>query len=175
VIQATLVLAFAYCAIHARPRRSSADRHVSWAAALGAAAVLPLLSVALGTWQPPWARTVAEYSRPCSHDVAGVAGGEDICIHAAWRTRRSMIRVAVIWIAGASVALPTLLRERAARAIRSLARPVMDNRGSVGDVCARFEIAGRSLSLQSPAVHIPMTWGVRRLASSTARRLAVAN
>ncbi len=170
MIQATLILALAYCAVRFLRRRSPAERHVVWAAALGAAALLPLLGVLLGMWQPTWVRTVAgifpAVIRTTPPNLS--AGAADIVIRAGALedAEATVVRfVAIIWIAGASIALLTLLAEalRLARFAR-LARPITDESWHrlAADVSRQLEIRRPVCLLQSPAVHIPMTWGIRR-------------
>jgi TonB family protein len=170
VIQATLMLVFAWGAAKALPRRSSAERHVWWAAALGAAALLPLLSAWLGTWQPAWARTVAgafpAIVRTASPGVSSY--GADIVVRAGSLAdeESSLVRaVAIIWMVGASVAVLVLLAGalRLARLAR-LARPMTDESWHrlTAEVSHQLEIRGPVYLLQHPSVAIPMTWGLWR-------------
>ena len=58
MIAATVLLSVACCLIPRLHRRSAAERHLFWTASLGAAALLPFLSLLLPAWQPEWARGV---------------------------------------------------------------------------------------------------------------------
>ena len=169
MIQATAILALVYCALAARPRRSAAERHALWAAALGAAALLPLLGVVLGAWQPSWARTMAEMFpaivRTTSPSVSPYDA--DVVVHAGTlqEADASWVRVlALLWVVGAGVASIALLIGllRLAR-LAKLARPVTDSSWLrlAADVARRLNIRGPVVLLQSPAVQIPITWGVR--------------
>ena len=170
MIQATLLLAFAWAAAKLMSRRSPAERHLLWAAALGAAALLPPISLLLGLWQPTWTRSVAgifpAIIRTASPDAS--AGGADIVIHASALedAAGTLVRVvAIVWILGSSVALVTLLAGviRLSRFAR-LARPIVD-RGwhrLAADVLRQVDVHRPVCLLQTPAVHMPMTWGIRR-------------
>ena len=54
MIKASIILTAAFCISWLLRKRSAAERHVVWVAALIAAAVLPLLSLLLPAWQPLW-------------------------------------------------------------------------------------------------------------------------
>jgi TonB family protein len=170
VIQATLILACAYLAAKALSRRSSAEHHVLWAAALGAAALLPLLSVLLGAWQPTWARTVAEafptIVRTASPAVSSY--GADIVVHAGSLEGAGspLVRaVAIVWVLGAGLMLAALLVNalRLAR-LAKLARPMTEKpwQRLTTELSQHLEIRRPVCLLQSPAAPIPMTWGLRR-------------
>jgi TonB family protein len=170
VIQATLILVLAYCAAKALPRRSAAERYVLWAAAFGAAALLPILSVWLGAWQPAWARTVAEALPPIVRTTSpGVSSyGADIVVRAGALedAERPFVRVVVsIWMLGASLALLALVAGavRLAR-LAKLARPITRETWHrlTAEVSQHLKIRGPVRLLQSPAVPIPMTWGLWR-------------
>jgi TonB family protein len=170
VIQATLMLVFAWGAAKALARRSSAERHVWWAAALGAAALLPLLSAWLGTWQPAWARTVAgAFPAIVRTTSPGVSSADaDIVVRAGSLEgeESSLVRaVAIIWTMGASLAVLMLLAGalRLARLAR-LAHPMTDESWQrlTAQMSHHLEIPGPVDLLQSPSVPVPMTWGLWR-------------
>jgi TonB family protein len=170
MIQATLLLAFAWAATKLMSRRSPAERHLLWAAALAAAALLPPISLLLGLWQPTWTRSVAGIFPAIIRTAspAASAAGADIVIHASALedAASTVVRVvAIVWILGTGVALVTLL----AGALRlsrfaSLARPITDGRWHrlAADVSRHVGIHRPVSLLQTPAVHMPMTWGIRR-------------
>jgi TonB family protein len=170
MIQATLLLACAWCAATAMSRRSPAERHVLWAAALGAAALLPPMSMLLGLWQPTWTRSVAgifpAIIRTALPDAS--TAGADIVIHAsALEDAASTVfrAAAIVWIVGTSVALVTLF----AGALRlsrfaTLARPITDDgwHRLAADVSRQVDIHRPVCLLQATAAQMPMTWGIRR-------------
>src|SRR5262249_35689747 len=115
VIQATFVLLAACLVARATKQRSSAERHLLWAAALGASAVLPPIGVLLDIWQPAWARTVADLLpalvRPTTASLS--RSGADVVIRAN-ELAGSGVTLArtggLIWIVGSMVAFAALLR-----------------------------------------------------------------
>jgi len=58
MIKATLLLLLTWYLVPRMTRRSAAERHLLWAASLGAACLLPPLDQLLPAWQPEWARRV---------------------------------------------------------------------------------------------------------------------
>ena len=54
MIKATIVLLVAHAVIPPLKRRSAAERHALWTAALAIAALLPLLTWLLPAWEPAW-------------------------------------------------------------------------------------------------------------------------
>ena len=170
MIRATIVLALAHLVIPRLRRRSASERHVCWAITLGAATVLPLLSMALPAWQPAWASRVVE-AWPASLDVLRpwqADGGADVVVRATrveadgWTLRQATTWV---WVSGSLVALVLLARDAARlRRVASAAEPIVDP-----DVIAAFGRAARALRvvrppllLQGDHATMPMTWGVSR-------------
>ena len=60
MIKATIVLLAAYVIIPLLKRRSAAERHAVWTAVLATAALLPLLTGLLPSWEPGWAQRAAD-------------------------------------------------------------------------------------------------------------------
>ena len=60
MIKATIVLLAAHVIIPLLKRRSAAERHAVWTAVLATAALLPLLTWLLPSWEPGWAQRAAE-------------------------------------------------------------------------------------------------------------------
>ena len=59
MIKASALLAFTYCIMFFLRRRPAAERHMLWVIAMCSAALLPLLTLALPSWQPALATKVA--------------------------------------------------------------------------------------------------------------------
>src|SRR6266849_3717362 len=59
MIKASVILAAAFCVTCFLRRRSAAERHLVWIAAIISAALLPILSLLLPVWQPGLAQRVA--------------------------------------------------------------------------------------------------------------------
>src|SRR5256885_8371270 len=112
MIKASVLLAFTYGVMFLLRRRPAAERHLLWVMAIGSAALLPLLTLALPSWQPELAARVAgalpEILRtPRSPDAHGQTSVHALGIEPGV----SMLTEAlpVIWIAGSLVALLVLL------------------------------------------------------------------
>src|SRR5262249_26954057 len=112
MIKASVLLAFTYCTMFFLRRRPAAERHMLWAMAIGAAALLSLLTVGLPSWQPNLVtRMVGVF--PEVLRVADPQGGRgQSAAHALGiESGFSILKIALapIWIAGSFVASFTLL------------------------------------------------------------------
>jgi TonB family protein len=169
MIRATLVLLMAHAIIPRLRRQSAAERHAIWAASLATAAVLPLLVLLMPSWQPEWARRVADVLPAAFDAIQPVAGGYGEFIVRATGVESSAWTVSgaigLLWMLGSTVALLVLGREALKlRRLIASAQLVTDTRP--------LEIAAgvaRSLGLTRPPrllssarVAIPITWGTRR-------------
>lgn len=169
MIKATLVLLVARALVPRLASRSAAERHLLWIAVLGVAASLPVLEAMLPAWQPEWTRGVAAVL-PASMAALGRwsgAGADGIAVRATGLEPASRIAgvVASVWAIGALLALGYLatqflklrrLRLSADRVHDARLRRLFDETGRVLTVRRRPEL------LQTPALAIPITWGVRR-------------
>src|SRR5690349_11508009 len=81
MIKATIVLLAAHAVIPLLKRRSAAQRHALWTAALAIAALLPLLTWLLPSWEPAWAQRAAE-SWPLFESRLNGGNAGDIVIRA---------------------------------------------------------------------------------------------
>ena len=73
VIKATIVLLAAHVMIPLLSRRSAAERHAVWTAVLATAALLPLLTWLLPSWEPGWAQRAAD-SWPAAFENRSAGG-----------------------------------------------------------------------------------------------------
>ena len=171
MIKASLILAIAYALTLLMRRRAAAERHIVWVAAIFSAALLPLLSLVLPSWQPSFAARFAS-SLPTvlsgtdldargSHDTRVVFQAQSI------ETTTGTLERALpfLWLAGTIVCLLFTARAFAKRArIRSR---IVDCRN--GRVLALSTKVGaelrcrRSIRIeQSLDECTPMTWGAFR-------------
>jgi len=166
MIKATLILLVAMCITTLMRRRSAAERHMVWAAALISAALLPAFSGFMPAWQSPWAGSIATAlpAFPAVH--ADHPGGSDgIVVRALgidasptflWRASLT------IWILGSVFAAVVLAREliKLLRLVIN-ARPIRGPRWDeiIGDVSQRLELKNRIRVLQGPGGTMPMTFG----------------
>ena len=166
MIKATIVLLAAHVVIPLLTRRSAAERHALWTAALGIAALLPLLTWLMPSWEPAWAQRAAEVW-PAAFELrpAGDNAG-DIVIRATGIDAAQWTMLSLVpWLWGTgSLLLFVSLATHALRLQRVTA-------SGVGPHTRHTSIARRvaeSLSLAPPhlmcsdRVRIPLAWGLRR-------------
>jgi TonB family protein len=165
MIKATIVLLAAHVIIPLLKRRSAAERHAVWTAVLATAALLPLLTWLLPSWEPGWAQRAAE-SWPVFESRSAGDNAGDIVVRATGVESGDWSIGSVLpwfWIAGSVLACAAFSRQ--ALRLRRLT-------ASGGTAPARHRaIASRvaeSLSLPTPSlicsdrVRIPLAWGIRR-------------
>jgi TonB family protein len=166
MIKATLVLLAAHLLIPALRRRSAAERHALWTASLAIAAVLPVLTWVLPSWEPAWAQRVAE-TWPAAFDsrTSAVSAG-DIVIRATGIESSAWTLAGVlpwVWAAGTVLLLFTLARQamqlkRLAAAGVAVNAPQTDAADRIAD---SLGLATPRLS-RSDRISIPLAWGVTR-------------
>src|SRR5262249_46294905 len=112
MIKASVLLALMYCAMLFLKRRPAAERHILWLVAMASAALLPLLTSVLPSWQPLLVSKVAQ----AVPDVFSVARAQDVPgqtrVHALGiEPAVSFLSVALplVWIAGSFVTLLALV------------------------------------------------------------------
>src|SRR5687767_13883839 len=82
MIKATIVLLAAHAVIPLLGRRSAAERHALWLAVIAIAAVLPLLTWLLPSWEPAWAQRAAETWPAAFENQPAVVNAGDIVVRA---------------------------------------------------------------------------------------------
>jgi hypothetical protein len=165
MIKATIVLLVAHVVIPRLKRRSAAERHALWTAALTIATLLPLLTWLLPSWEPAWAQRAAE-SWPVFESRLDGGNAGDIVIRATGvdaSDRTIAAFVPWLWIAG-SLLLCAMFARQALRLHRLTASGV--------EAPARHSLiatrVAASLSLPAPRLtcsdrlRIPLAWGLRR-------------
>ena len=170
MIKAFVILLLAWGIVPRLHRRSAAERHLLWTIALAAAAVVPLLSLILPSWQPTWAKqAMAGLSSPLgvSSTPIGDVDGRFV-VRAIGIDRQPSLPEDLLWLAwvGGSVALLLLLAVQGARLWRLArsAQPLIDEDWQrAADAVARsMRLTRRAVLLQSSSVAVPVTWGLRR-------------
>ena len=165
MIKATIVLLVAHAVIPLLKRRSAAERHALWTAALTIATLLPLLTWLLPSWEPAWAQRAAE-SWPVFESRLDGGNAGDIVIRATGvdaSDRTIAAFVPWLWSAG-SLLLCAMFVRQAVRLHRLTASGV--------EAPARHSLiatrVAASLSLPAPRLtcsdrlRIPLAWGLRR-------------
>ena len=168
MIKASALLAFTYCVMFFLRRRPAAERHMLWVIAMGSAALMPLLTLALPSWQPALAAKISG-GFPEVFGVTRIpeAHGQT-SIHALGiEPGFSIVSVALpaIWIAGSFVAaLALLLGCVRLRRFGSQARPLSDSTWTdiAAEVSSALVLKRRIHLIQSECRTMPITWGVLR-------------
>lgn len=166
MIKASIVLLAAHALIPLLNRRSAAERHAMWTAVLAMAALLPLLTSVLPSWEPAWARRAAEVWPAAFESRASSGSAGDIVIHATGiETGGGSIARVLPWLwTTVSVLLFVMLAAQAARLrrlITSGVAPPERHRAIASRVAESLSLAAPRL-IYSDRVHIPLAWGVRR-------------
>lgn len=166
MIKATIVLLAAHVVIPRLHRRSAAERHALWTAALAIAAALPVLTWLLPSWEPAWAQRAAD-TWPAAFETSSPAfNAGDIVVRATgidsggW----TVVSIATTLWAGVSVLLLLRLAMQALQLTRltSSGIPAGPRSAGIGQTVAD------ALSLPIPRItcseriSIPLAWGVRR-------------
>jgi TonB family protein len=189
VIQSTLVLLVTWCVVKALPRQSAAERHLLWLAGLCGAVIVPLIGSGLEMWQPHWVRTVADFLPAFPHrgTTPVSSAGAEVVIRAEeldgsgsiyFRIAAAAWAVGTLWLSAALAVRMWQLKQLAADAM-----PITDRAWlRLSADLARGLGARRAALFYSPAVAVPITWGLLRprvlfppqaAAWSAARRRAV--
>jgi TonB family protein len=165
MIKATIVLLAARIVIPSLKRRSAAERHGLWTATLAIAALLPLLTWLLPSWEPAWAQRAADvwpaaFASRSAADSAGDIVIRATAIEAGW-TLVSILPW--IWLASCTLLLSTLARQalRLRQLIASGVEAPARHRAIAGRVADSLALAAPRLTY-SDQVRIPLAWGVRR-------------
>ena len=165
MIKATIVLLAAHLIIPRLKRRSAAERHAVWTAVLATAAVLPLLTWLLPSWEPGWAQRAAE-SWPVFESRSAGDNAGDIVVRATGIEPGEWMIGSVLpwfWFAG-SVWLCAAFSRQALRLQRLRASGVTSparHRAIASRVADSLSLPAPSL-ICSDRVRIPLAWGIRR-------------
>jgi TonB family protein len=166
VIKATIVLLIAHAVIPLLRRRSAAERHVLWLAVIAIAAVLPLLTWLLPSWEPAWAQRAADAWPAAFENQSAVVNAGDIVVRATGieSGQWPMLSLLPALWALASLALLSTLALQAMRLNRLTSRGVAAHprHAAIADQVAE------SLELRTPRltcsehISVPLAWGFRR-------------
>lgn len=167
MIKASLILVAVYCACTLLRRRSAAERHVLWVAAIASAALLPLLSLLLPSWHSEVAARVAAVLPGMSQSSPGQTArqGTEIVVHGIESSTEITVALLVIWVTGSVVALFFLFTGSARlKWVASRSIPVSDATwiDTVTEVARALGIKRTIRLIQSDHSSMPVTWGVAR-------------
>ncbi|HYR88726.1 MAG TPA: M56 family metallopeptidase [Terriglobia bacterium] len=169
MIKASVILAVAFCAAGLFRRRSAAERHIFWTAAIGSAALLPLLAPFLPPWQPELVGRVASVLPAISQTAAPQvsAYGTEVVVHAEGiEPARSLANLLLgTWFAGAVIAILILIAAVfRLRSVAAGARCVTDARWTTMavDLSRSLGLKRTVRILESDQASMPVTWGFFR-------------
>jgi TonB family protein len=168
MIKASFVLAAAFSITWFLRRRSAAERHLVWAAAIIAGAALPLFTLFLPSWQPELAQRVAAVLPAIS--AAGTAenlpGSADIAFRANAIEFTALDRIwPIVWLAGSIgcllVAGMGVVRQRSV--VCGSSKPADPALVQIATDVAREVGCRRPVRIRcGPDQSMPMTWGILR-------------
>jgi TonB family protein len=169
MIKASLILMLAFCFSKLLRRRSAAERHLLWIAALGSAALLPLLSLLLPEWRLEMASQLAAVFPDISQAgrIQGVGENAGTIIHAygiqqtsGWETV-----LLAVWVIGLLVTLFLLFAGSATlKRLASRSLPLSDPawQKTIAELKNALGFKRSVHLLQSSGGSMPLTWGVVR-------------
>ena len=165
MIKATIVLLAAHVIIPLLKRRSAAERHAVWTAVLATAALLPLLTWLLPSWEPGWAQRAAE-SWPVFESRSAGDNAGDIVVRATGVEPGDWSIGSVLpwfWIAGSVLLCAAFSRQalRLQRLTASGGTAPARHRAIASNVADSLSLPAPSL-ICSDRVRIPLAWGIRR-------------
>jgi TonB family protein len=163
MIKAAIVLLAAHLVIPRLRRRSAAERHALWAALLVIAALLPVLSSLLPSWEPAWAQRAA-YTWPAFDRGSAVADAGDIVVRATGiepgRWTPSGV-LPLLWTAGSLASFIALavqsIRLKRLAAAGSAAR---SRHATIANDVAHGLGLKTPVVLLSERIRIPLAWGI---------------
>jgi len=165
MIKATIVLLAAHIVIPLLTRRSAAERHALWTATLAIAAMLPLLTWLLPSWEPAWAQRAADVWPAAFESRSAADSAGDIVIRATAIEADPWTFVSIVpwvWLAGCAILLSTLTRQalRLRRLTASGVEASAQHHAIAARVAGELALAAPRLTC-SDQVRLPLAWGVR--------------
>jgi TonB family protein len=165
VIKASLILVVVYCASRLLRRRSAAELHMLWLAAIVSAALLPLLSLLLPSWQSEVAGRVAAALPGMSETNPSqpATSSTDIAILGIEGDTAMSVALLVVWGTGSAVALFFLFAGSARLSwIASRSSTVTEAAWTriLCDVARGVGVKRKIRLVQSGDSSMPVTWGV---------------
>jgi len=166
MIKATIFLIAAHLLMPCLRRRSAAERHALWVAAIAVATILPLLTWLLPSWEPAWAQRAAEIWPAAFDPTSTAVNAGDIVVRAtgvepdSWRVVGA---IPWLWAAG-TVFLLARFAIQAARLNRLTAAGIEADRrhAAIASGVADSLALGTPRLTCSERIDIPVAWGFRR-------------
>jgi TonB family protein len=167
MIKAAVLLALAFALSRALRRRSAAERHLLWVAALTLAALLPLLGLVVPVWEPEAARRAAAVLPLLTRSDATVTYGDADVVVRADSIESSAVgpgrALLAIWLTGAALGLIAMVRGRRRLAsYGAAALPVADPSclAMLSGLSHVLGVRRPVLLLRSLDDSVPVTWGI---------------
>lgn len=171
MIRASLLLAVTFAAAPLFSRRSSAERHVLWAAAILLAALVPVSAGLVPRWQPDVVRRAAAAipAFPLLPFAPFARGGDtgDVVVHvnSVSAPDRTVRAARLVWLGGIGILLILSLRASwLLRSYRRRATPIVDPlwHRTLADVSERLGVRRSVQLLRAADGAVPVTWGLLR-------------
>jgi TonB family protein len=170
MIKGSIILMVAFCVTTLLWRRSAAERHIVWAAAIASAGLVPFMSLLLPSWQPDLVRKVASVLPAISRtNLFGTAPYTvDVIMHA--ETIEAPVLtishiVLLVWAIGTGVGV-FILFAGTAMLVRTVLRaePVSDPslKKIAIDLAHAYRLERPIQLLLSSENSMPVTWGTLR-------------
>jgi TonB family protein len=166
MIKATIVLLGACIVITRLHRRSAAERHALWTAALAIATVLPVLTWLLPSWEPAWVQRAADTWPAAFERSAPSFAAGDIVVRATGIAEGRWTIVGMVPVLWAAVSVLLLLK--IAMQAWHVTRLTSSGIAAGPRPAAIGQTVADALSLPPPRltcserISIPLAWGVRR-------------
>ena len=169
MIRATVVLLVAHLVLPRLRGRSASERHLLWSVCLMAGAMLPLIGAVAPSWQPEWARRVADtWPSLMTLEPWAAIQSADVIVRATaveaetWTITQWALAV---WACGTVVFVALLARDavKLVPLVRS-AIPISDRAvlSVAGELAGHLRLARVPSLLVSRRAVMPITWGLRR-------------
>ena len=166
MIKATIVLLAAHLVISWLHRRSAAERHALWTAAVAIAAVLPVLTWLLPSWEPAWAQRAADTWPAAFGTSSPTFNAGDIVVRATGieSSRWTIASLAPMLWTAVSVLLLLKLTMQALQVKRltSSGMPAGTRSAAIGQRVADALGVPTPRLTHNPRISIPLAWGLRR-------------
>jgi TonB family protein len=168
MIKASVILATACCIAWFLRRRAASERHIVWAAAIIAAAVLPIFTLLLPSWEPVLAQRVAAALPAISSSSTNQnqSGRAQVMFHTDGIETTMVARIwPIVWFAGSLLgglifAMGILQQRWLARRSATLFDPALA--GITADLVRQAGFRRKVYLKRSLDQPMPMTWGVFR-------------
>jgi TonB family protein len=168
MIKASAILIAGLCINRLLRNRAAAERHVVWVAAILSAALLPLLSVVMPSWQPSVAQQIIRALPNLSERKSTSGTASDFVFHAdsIESSAAGLDRlIQFVWLAGMGTSLfffAAGIRKQRLAAARNRSMADTPLAQMTAQMASQMRCTRRIHLSQSADLTMPMTWGILR-------------